>query len=88
MERILLHRLVRHHLAIQNASPSAINRRSRFPSLFVLSDAVRKGFNKVTVHMQVKSEATPEELTELALFSSVYDIASKSLAVQLKLVTS
>ena len=53
--------------------------------LFGLSDDVRKGFSKVLVNMRVKSAATPEELTELALYSPVYDIVSKSLPVEFSL---
>lgn len=53
--------------------------------LFGLSDDVRKGFNKVTVNMRVKSEASVEELTEMALFSPVYDIISKSLPAEFTL---
>jgi uncharacterized OsmC-like protein len=55
--------------------------------LFGLADDVRKGFNKVTVNMRVKSEASVEELTELALYSPVYDIISKSLPVEFTLTT-
>jgi uncharacterized OsmC-like protein len=55
--------------------------------LFGLSDDVRKGFNKVRVNMRVKSEATCEELTELALYSPVYDVISKSLPVEFSLTT-
>ena len=55
--------------------------------LFGLSDEVRKGFNKVTVEMRVKSDASVEELTEMALHSPVYDIVSKSLPVEFKLTT-
>ena len=55
--------------------------------LFGLSDDVRKGFNKVTVNMRVKSEAGAEDLTELALYSPVYDIISKSLPVEFTLTT-
>ena len=53
--------------------------------LFGLAEDVRKGFNKVTVNMRVKSEATVEELTELAMYSPVYDIISKSLPVEFNL---
>ena len=49
--------------------------------LFGLSSDVRKGFNNVSVVMQVKGDASVEELTELAMFSPVYDIISKSLPV-------
>ncbi len=55
--------------------------------LFGLSDVVRKGFNKVTVHMRVKSEASVEELTELALYSPVYDMVSRSLPAEFTLTT-
>lgn len=55
--------------------------------LFGLADDVRKGFTKVTVNMRVKSKATPEELTELALYSPVYDIVSRSLPVEFTLTT-
>jgi uncharacterized OsmC-like protein len=49
--------------------------------LFGLSDDVRKGFSKVAVSMRVKSAASVEELTEMALYSPVYDVISKSLPV-------
>ena len=55
--------------------------------LFGLADDVRKGFKKVTVNMCVKSGASAEELTELALYSPVYDIVSKSLPVEFTLTT-
>ena len=55
--------------------------------LFGLSDDVRKGFNKVTVDMRVKSGAAPEVLTELALHSPVYDIVSRALPVEFNLTT-
>lgn len=55
--------------------------------LFGLADDVRKGFNKVTVNMRVKSETSAEELTELALYSPVYDIVSRSLPVEFTLTT-
>lgn len=54
--------------------------------LFGLAD-VRKGFNKVTVNMRVKSEVSADELTELALYSPVYDIVSRSLPVDFRLTT-
>jgi uncharacterized OsmC-like protein len=55
--------------------------------LFGLADNVRKGFNKVKVTMRVKSEETPEVLTELAMFSPVYEMISKSLPVEFTLTT-
>jgi uncharacterized OsmC-like protein len=55
--------------------------------LFGLADDVRKGFIKVTVNMRVKSEASAGELTELALYSPVYDMVSRSLPVEFTLTT-
>lgn len=48
-----------------------------------LSEDVRKGYHHVRVAMQVKSDAPAEQLKELAMFSPVYDIVSKSLPVEL-----
>jgi uncharacterized OsmC-like protein len=55
--------------------------------IFGLSDQVRKGYNAVRVHMKVKSDASAEQLTALAMFSPVYDIISKSLPVEFSLET-
>jgi uncharacterized OsmC-like protein len=55
--------------------------------LFGLAEDVRKGFNKVTVNMRVKSKASVDELTEMALFSPVYEVISKSLPVEFTLTT-
>jgi uncharacterized OsmC-like protein len=54
---------------------------------FGLSDEVRKGFNAVRVHMRVKSEASAEQLRELAMYSAVYDIVANSLPVEVVLET-
>ena len=48
-----------------------------------LSSEVRKGYNRIRVRMRVKSEASVASLKELAMFSPVYDITSKSLPVEL-----
>ena len=54
---------------------------------FGLSDDVRKGFNRVCVRMQVKSDASAEQLTELAMYSAVYDIVANSLPVDFVIET-
>ena len=41
-----------------------------------------RGFNRVRVRMRVESTADAETLKELALFSPVHDIVSKSLPVE------
>jgi uncharacterized OsmC-like protein len=55
--------------------------------LFGLADDVRKGFSNVSVEMRVKSHASVEELTEMALYSPVYDVISNSLPVKFTLTT-
>jgi len=55
--------------------------------IFGISDQVRKGYNAVRVNMRVKSQASAEQLTALAMFSPVYDIISKSLPVKFVLET-
>jgi uncharacterized OsmC-like protein len=55
--------------------------------IFGISDKVRKGYNAVRVNMKVKSQASVEQLTALAMFSPVYDIISKSLPVEFVLET-
>jgi uncharacterized OsmC-like protein len=47
-----------------------------------LSEDVRKGYQAVRVQMRVDADAQPEALRELAVFSPVYDIVSKSLPVE------
>ena len=53
--------------------------------LLGMADDVRKGFNHVRVTMRVDSDADAETLAELALYSPVYDIVSKSLPVEFSL---
>ena len=55
--------------------------------LFGMADDVRKGFSKVTVSMRVKSQKSVEELTELAMFSPVYEMVSRALPVEFSLTT-
>lgn len=50
-----------------------------------MSDEARKAFNAVRVGMRVKGDADEETLTELALFSPVYDLVANSLPVEFKL---
>lgn len=80
-----------YHAAVRGirieAIESAYNGDMDVRGLFGLADDVRKGFNKVTVNMRVKSEASAEELTELAMYSPVYDMVSQSLPVEFTLTT-
>lgn len=53
--------------------------------LLGMADDVRKGFNHIRVTLKVASDADAETLKELALFSPVYDIISRSLPVGFRL---
>jgi uncharacterized OsmC-like protein len=80
-----------YHAAVQGIKVSAVE--SSYTGdmdvrgLFGMTDDVRKGFNKVTVNMRVKSEASAEELTSLAMYSPVFEMISRALPVEFKLTT-
>jgi len=52
-----------------------------------LSETVRKGYHAICVRMRVKSSAAPETLRELAQFSPVFDMISRSVPVTVTVET-
>jgi Predicted redox protein, regulator of disulfide bond formation len=52
-----------------------------------MSASVRKGYQAIRVHMQVKSQAPASTLSELAKFSPVFDVVSRSVPVDLVIET-
>jgi uncharacterized OsmC-like protein len=52
-----------------------------------LSNEVRKGYHAIRVKMRVQSDATPKMLRELAQFSPVYDMISRSVPVEVTIET-
>jgi uncharacterized OsmC-like protein len=54
---------------------------------FGISEDVRKGFSSIRVDMRVASRASVETLTELAMYSPVYEMISRALPVEFHLVT-
>jgi uncharacterized OsmC-like protein len=54
---------------------------------FGISDEVRKGFSSIRVDMRVASQADVETLTELAMFSPVFEMISRALPVEFNLET-
>ncbi|MBT5869554.1 MAG: OsmC family protein [Nitrospinaceae bacterium] len=48
-----------------------------------ISEEVRNGYQAIRINMKVKSEASAEQLKQLAMFSPVYDTVSNSLPVDL-----
>ena len=75
-----------YHAAVRNIAVNSVSSKVEgdmdVRGLLGMADDVRKGFHHVRVVMQVESDAEVETLTELALFSPVYDIVSKSLPVE------
>jgi uncharacterized OsmC-like protein len=49
---------------------------------FGISDDVNKGYERIRVDMQVKSDADVETLTALAMHSPVYEVVSRSVPVE------
>ncbi len=52
-----------------------------------MSDEVRKGFGAIRVRMRVRSDAPVGQLRELALYSPVYEMISRSVPCELVLET-
>ena len=52
-----------------------------------LDEKVRNGYENIRVNFKVKSDATEEQLAELARMSPVFDIVSNPVAVSVKLET-
>ena len=80
-----------YHAAVRGIEIESIESSSKgdmdVRGLFGLADNVRKGFSRITVDMRVKSEANVDVLTELAMYSPVYEMISKALPVELRLST-
>jgi len=52
-----------------------------------MSTSVRKGYQAIRMHMRVKTAASPEVLRQLAEFSPVHDVVSRSVPVELTIET-
>ena len=55
---------------------------------FGISDKVNKGYERIRVKMHVKSDASVEKLTELAMHSPVFEMVSRAVQVDFTLFTS
>ena len=53
-----------------------------------LDESVRNGYENIRVSFKVKSDATPEQLADLARFSPVFDIVSNPVAVSVDIQTA
>jgi uncharacterized OsmC-like protein len=70
--------------AIETSAEGDLNSRG----FFGISDKVNKGYERVRVKMHVKSDASVEKLTELAMHSPVYEMVSKAVPVNFTLLRS
>ena len=52
-----------------------------------LSDMIRRGFKEIRVNFTIQSDASAEQLHELAKFSPVHDIVSNPVPVSISIVT-
>lgn len=52
---------------------------------FGVSDEVNRGYERIRVNMEVKSDADVETLTSLAMYSPVYEVVSRSVPVDFKI---
>ncbi|MCK5394894.1 MAG: OsmC family protein [Gammaproteobacteria bacterium] len=70
--------------AVEVSSEGEMNARG----FFGISDAVSKGYERIKVNMEVKSNADVETLTKLAMHSPVYEMVSKAVPVDFSLTKS
>jgi uncharacterized OsmC-like protein len=52
---------------------------------FGVSDDVNRGYERIRVTMEVKSDADVDTLTKLAMYSPVYEVVSRSVPVEFKI---
>ena len=62
---------------VETSSEGDMNARG----LFGISEKVNKGYSHVRVNMRVKSDADVDTLTQMAMFSPVYEVISRSVPV-------
>ena len=68
--------------AVETSSEGQMDARG----FFGVSDRVNKGYERIQVKMRVKSDADVETLTRLAMHSPVYEMVSRSVPVEFKLI--
>ena len=77
------------HAAVQGISLEEVETSSEGEmdarGFFGISDDVSKGYERIRVNMQVKSDADVDTLTKLAMYSPVYEMVSKSVPVDFTL---
>lgn len=81
-----------YHAAVQGIALGAIETSAEGDhdarGFFGISDDVKKGYSSIRVNMRVVSQASVETLTELAMYSPVFEMISKAVPVEFTLVTN
>ena len=81
-----------YHAAVQGIMLGAIETSAEGDhdarGFFGISDDVKKGYSRIRVNMHVASQASVETLTELAMYSPVYEMISNAVPVEFTLETS
>ena len=80
-----------YHAAVQGIAVEAVETTSTGDldarGFFGVSDDVNKGYERIVVNMRVKSDASQEVLTGLAMYSPVYEMVSRAVPVEFNLET-
>ena len=83
---------LRYHAAVQGIVLGAIETSAEGDhdarGFFGISEDVKKGYSAIRVNMRVASQASVETLTELAMFSPVFEMISNAVPVEFTLVTN
>lgn len=79
-----------YHASVQGIALESVDTQSEGEmnarGFFGISDEVNKGYERIKVTMRVKSDASGETLTELAMYSPVYEMVSKAVPVEFTLL--
>lgn len=81
-----------YHASVQGITLESVDTQSEGEmnarGFFGISDEVNKGYERIRVNMRVKSNASVDTLTKLAMYSPVYEMVSKAVPVDFTLTTS
>lgn len=81
-----------YHASVQGIGIEAVETRSEGDldarGFFGISDKVARGYERIRVNMRVKSDASTEILTKLAMYSPVFEMVSKAASIEFTLTTS
>jgi uncharacterized OsmC-like protein len=75
-----------YHASVQGIKLESVDTQSEGEmnarGFFGISDEVNKGYERIRVNMRVKSDASVDILTKLAMYSPVYEMISRSVPVE------